>query len=459
MFDADTPEDRQAREMLEAERKAALFDHALAEAREVPKQADKLKRLEASLETLSKASERPVQVTLAPPAKAKADKSYQQRLSPTRQLALAAAAAMLSHKMQQPTDSLLRKLLPGDRFKDMRQRIDSIHYKAAVAPASTTQVGWAAEIVRSTTNAFWDDLKEQSVLAQLRKLGTNLDFDGANSLTIPSRGPKSITSAWIEEGASIPVDSANFASQTLTRSKKGVIVACSNELLRTSNPAILPLLEGYIKDDLATALDGDLMDDTAAIPGVRPASILNGAPTQAATGTDLAAIVADIRWLRSQLTNVVRKPLLIMHDDRKLGLESLLDTNDRFPFRKELQELGAVLGYPVLSSPYVPATTVAMVDASAFTMGADPILIDTSSAVTLVMTSAAVPAPWMGDAATSPSVTGPDSVHVSDAAGTIPPSEVRSMLQTDSVALRMVAPVSWGMRSTGKVSYLSGVSW
>ena len=38
-------------------------------------------------------------------------------------------------------------------------------------------------------------------------------------------------------------------------------------------------------------------------------------------------------------------------------------------------------------------------------------------------------------------------------------SPVRSMFQTHSRALRLVMPISWGMRATGLVQYVEDVQW
>ena len=36
---------------------------------------------------------------------------------------------------------------------------------------------------------------------------------------------------------------------------------------------------------------------------------------------------------------------------------------------------------------------------------------------------------------------------------------VRSMFQTDSIALRMIMPMNWAMRRTGLVAWVTGVTW
>ncbi len=410
------------------------------------------------LEAVEAALARPFVLKQPEPPK---KKELQQKIGATRMLSVALAAEATRHcnsaDRHRDMPDIIEQYLPGKTYAQSRERAFHMHYKSSVVPASTTAAGWAAELVNSTVQSFWDDQKETSVLAQLRSMSLPLYFQGANSVTIPSRGPKAINSAWVEERASIPVDEANFASRTLWRTKRAVIVAVTRDLVQVSNPAVLPLLDGYIRDDLTAQLDADLISTNAPVAGVSPAGILTGAPTQASTGMGFADIVADIRWLRGQLTNVIRRPVLVCSDKMRLYLESMLDTSgDNFPFRAELQERGTVLGYRVLSSPYVDDTLLVMLDAFNFTSAADPVAIDASATATLVLTDSADPDPHMG--AGDGTVTEPTSTHISDAAATVPPSDVRSLFQTNSVALRMIAPISWGMRSEGKVAYITGVA-
>ncbi len=423
--------------------------------KELPAIKAKLEKLEAKQPVLRATLEQPK----AQP------KSYQKPIGASRMLSLAAAAQMVKTANRgSRIDAIMGQLLPGTEYREARKSAAALLVKSATDPATTTAAGWAAELVQSEVRQFWDDQKETSVIAQLTARGLLLNYQGANSITVPTRGPKSIVAAWVAEKASIPVDHASFGAQTIFRTKKAVITAATNDLISTTNPSFLPLVEGYIRDDLAASFDAELISTTAAVVGVSPAGLLVGAPNQASAGGTLANIVTDIKYLRSQLKNVVRDPVLIMSTDNRLALECLLDTSgDNFPFRDELQRSGTVLGYPVLSSPYVNDSIVAMIDASNYTLVSDPVLVDASSAATIVMTGAVNPAPIMGDGGTPPTVNDEDmtgtSVHISDAAGTTPPSEVRSMFQTDSVALRLVAPTSWAMMLSNKAAYVTGVSW
>ncbi len=88
-------------------------------------------------------------------------------------------------------------------------------------------------------------------------------------------------------------------------------------------------------------------------------------------------------------------------------------------------------------------------------MLADPIEVLASSTATIVMTDAATLTPNMGDG-TGTYVDGTNSTHVSDASTTLPPSPVRGMFQTDSTALRLVSPMTWGLVAD-QCAYLTNV--
>ena len=56
-------------------------------------------------------------------------------------------------------------------------------------------------------------------------------------------------------------------------------------------------------------------------------------------------------------------------------------------------------------------------------------------------------------------------VHMEDTSpaeigsGGVVAAPTRSLFQTNSVGLRMITPVSWGLRAPGAVAWMSGVNW
>ncbi|RBW56807.1 phage major capsid protein [Phaeobacter gallaeciensis] len=429
MFDDDTAEDRKARVMLDTERKAAAFDYAMEQARTFPQQANKLGKLEASMEALTKAMTRPVAVTatITPEKKAK-HLGYD--LTGLKLVAARFAVAAIHHQGGSKSHVEIARDLFGQRKTHERAA-----QKAATSPASTTAPGFATELVRQDVRAFINDMSDTSVFAQLAKRGTLTLFNGADSLTWPRRHEANrgtMKPQWIEENAKIPVLKANLTSALLQRFKLAAITTCSNELLKVSNPDILPLLEGLIRQDMSEALDGYLLDPAlGGVVGVQPPSVTNGAPSQASAGNDLTSIVADFRWLLQQASNLrMVDPVVLMHSDRATGLQMVQGTADSFPLRAEVAA-GSLFGLPILTSPYAPSDMATIVDASVLKIAADEIEVDAANAVTLEMSD--------------------------DPENDVAP-KTRSMFQTDATALRLIAPMSWALVAP-RIAYLSGVAW
>jgi hypothetical protein len=89
-----------------------------------------------------------------------------------------------------------------------------------------------------------------------------------------------------------------FELPTLQFSKISTIVLLDDELVRMSTPAA----EIVVRDELLSAIvqfeDQQFIDSTVtASAGVHPASITNGAPSVASTGSTVAEIVADVKTM------------------------------------------------------------------------------------------------------------------------------------------------------------------
>lgn len=331
--------------------------------------------------------------------------------------------------------------------------------KAATTPANTTTVGWAAELVDTALVGFISELKAVSVYGGLAAAGTAIPFGSSNAITVPRRTASGqVPGAFVGENASIPVKQGHFSSSTFNRYKAAVITAFSKELERVSNPQIEGLLRDAIMTDTGLMLDSVLLDPAAsAVANIRPASPWFGASTQASAGDTLANILTDLRFLLDTLSavNAGRNPYFVMNPARLTGLSMLTNTNGSFVFRDEIAQ-GRLMGVPLIVSTTCPAAQVYIIDAADFGTAFGNPEFDVSEQATLVMADDDGVAPTMADT-NAVSVAG--SLNVSDAAGTTPPTVVRSMFQTWELALRMVMPVSWGMMRTGVVAYLTAVSW
>jgi hypothetical protein len=141
--------------------------------------------------------------------------------------------------------------------------------------------------------------------------------------------------------------------------------------------------------------------------------------------------------------NSVRSPVWIMNPLQALSITLTQSTAGVgvFPFKEDIQA-GQLLGYPVITSPTVPATMVILVDAADFvSLAGDDPRFELSDQATLHMED------------TTPLAIGTPGAPATVAA------PVRSMFQTDAIALRMIMPMNWAMRRAGLVSWVTGVTW
>ncbi len=173
-----------------------------------------------------------------------------------------------------------------DRYRD--HEATQIVVRAAVAGATTTQSGWAAELVETAMGAFMESLRPVSVFPRLASLGTSLSFGpGRAAIKLPSRAASpSISGSFVAEGAPIPVRRLGLTSVTLYPHKMGVISVFSREIARLSNPAIEGLLRQEIQADTALTLDTLLLDATAG-----SAKLLGLAPLAAGGAESLSGRV------------------------------------------------------------------------------------------------------------------------------------------------------------------------
>lgn len=318
--------------------------------------------------------------------------------------------------------------------------------KAASAPATTTTTGWAAELVQTAVLDFMDALLPMSVYPKLRDAGGRFTFGRNGIVSIPSRNVgTSVAGSFVAQGSPIPVRQGAFNSTTLTPKKMAVITTFTREIAEHSTPAIEGVLRQAIQEDTSIAIDTILMDATAANT-TRPAGLRNGvAGITATSGGGFAALVGDLKALVGALITSsggnLRSPMFIMNPVQALSISMTQNAGGDFPFAAGI-ERGTIQGYPVIFSATVTAGTVFLVDAADFfsATGDEP-RFDVSDQATLHMEDSA-PA-QIGTAGTPNVVAAP----------------VRSLWQTDTLALRAIYDLNWSMRRTGSVAYTTSVTW
>lgn len=313
--------------------------------------------------------------------------------------------------------------------------------RTATAPAMTSVAGWAAELVGETTDAFVDLLRPGSIFFSLGMMQFTF---GRGKLRIPSRASGDLAGSFVGEGAPIPVKQLALASVLMQPYKLGVISTFTRELDMLSDPAVEPLFRNIMTEDTRETIDVLFMDDTAAVPNVRPAGLqsLAGLNTVASSGTTLANIITDMKAAMQAMADNRMGTRLVWIIPMAQLVSLSLQTNaaGNFMFRDEMAN-GTIMGIPFLSNVLVPAETVFLVDAAELMAAYSTTpMIDASEQATLHMDNAPAPISTVGT---------PNAVA----------APVRSLWQTASWALRLLWDLTWNQRRPNAVFTITGVQW
>lgn len=243
--------------------------------------------------------------------------------------------------------------------------------KAAVAAGTTSDSAWAGPLVqyRDMVEDFVEFLRPMTIIGKLplRRAPFNI------------RIPRQLTGGsafWTGEGQAKPVTSLTFDNITMKWFKLATIAVITQELARFSSPAA----EGLVRDALAKAIayqaDLDFIDpDNAGTTDVKPASILNGVTPIHASGTNEAALNADIASVFLPFINANMSPetgYWLMTPAQALKISLMKNTLGQRAFPGVGLNGGEFNGMPLITSQ-------ALNDAEGSTGGAPIVLIDAAS--------------------------------------------------------------------------------
>jgi hypothetical protein len=211
-----------------------------------------------------------------------------------------------------------------------------------------------------------------------------------------------------------------------------------------SNPAIEAIIRQGLQDDTQQSLDAYLIDGTAS-SSIRPAGLLNSVVpiTAASTGTALEKMVADLKALVQAMvaTGGGQDPVILLNPAQAFALGFAQTTTGEFLFASVV-EAGQKFNCSFIVSQNVPVGTVVAVDAYEFaTATGDTPRLAISNEATL------------HEEDTAPLAIGTPGAPATVAA------PVRSLFQTDSIAIRLTLYVSWVMRRPGMVQWIATVGW
>lgn len=379
------------------------------------------------------------------------------RVQPEDIIVRAALVEFESHITHEPHDVVAQRRYPNspDVTEVARMLTGGFITRAAQPPAMTTVAGWAQELVRDGYAAFMESLAPESVVPRVPM--TRHDFSGFNRIVIPARAntyptAPNLAGAFRAEGAPIRVGRTTTTSKILTPKSMGVIGTFTRELLRRSTPNIETAIRQWMLEDTAIALDTIFLDAVAGT-AIRPAGIQNGiAPgdTGASSGNTGQDITNDLTARLKALAGhgMGRRPVWVMNTGNAWALSMSKTPTGEPQFPDFANATGTVAGIPVIASTTVPADVIFLIDASELSFAGGAPLFEASDVATVHEDDGAPNADGVTGASVKPIV---------DAG--VPASPVRSMYQTNSVALKATWEVDWVVMRPGAVQTITGVAW
>lgn len=412
---------------------AIVADELSTRIEDKQKNVDALKRAEAAL-AVKTAVPSVTTETSIPASAARRPMGASQKGNGDLIVRAAIVNGIASHMHQDPID-VMERLYGQDEGVAMV-------VKAAVAPATTTASGWAAELVNTAMSDFLESLRPESVYPSLSEAGGGRLTFGPNSgaIKVPARSSlPSIGGSFIGEAQPIPVRRLALTSVTLSPKKMGVITTFTREMAKYSIVALEPMLRQEIIFDTAITLDSVLLGDIAGTADA-PAGLLNGATAITPTaGGGATAILGDIKKLRAPFdgANAGSGLMLMMNPSQAESLNLTPGADGKLDWAS-----GILSRYRVVTSTAIPLGRVIMVRAADFASATGDIPeFELSNDATVHMEDSTPLA--ISSAGEPPVVAAP----------------VRSFFQTGVSGLRMIMDVSWVMRRPGMVQFINGVTW
>jgi HK97 family phage major capsid protein/HK97 family phage prohead protease len=314
------------------------------------------------------------------------------------------------------------------RWNDSTPEV-ALALKAAVNAGTTTDATWAKPLVNpSISGDFLPLLRAATILGKIPGLRT-VPFN----VSIPAQTAGG-TYGWVGELKPKPVTAAAFATETLGFSKVAAIIVLSQELVRFSNPSAEAVVRDEMVKGIAAFLDGQFINPAvAAVAGVSPASITNGAPTAAATANPWADLLGLINHFATN--NIPVDGLtFIMSPANALALSFRMNSDGSPQFPGVTVGGGTWKGLTFITSNTATTNVVALQPHYILYADDGGVTIDASTEASLQMDGA------------------PDAPVTAT-------TVFASMFQMNAVALRAERFANWKRVGTNTVKYLTATAW
>lgn len=339
----------------------------------------------------------------------------------TTTLVRAAAAYLIANTRRSSAAAEATSLWPDDRDLHLLM-------KAVAEPATTTDANWASVLAQSALADFILSLGPASAGAALLSRGLSLQFDRNHAIVVPGCVASGGNTSFVRQGLPIPVRQLSFDGAVLSPRKFATLCVLSREIASHSTSIIEKLTRAVLSESVSLALDAALFDDA---PGddTRPPGLRNGIAPQISSvlADPLQAMLADIKTLAVAVGPVAGNGAIIL-------VANLAQA-------ASLRSWPQRIGYEVMASSGVAVGDLIAVAPNAVTSAIDPL-----------------PNFSIAKSATLHTETAPTTLSAVATPNTVA-APVRSLWQTDTVGLRLIMDVAWGLRSTSGLAWLNGVNW
>jgi hypothetical protein len=332
------------------------------------------------------------------------------------------ASARTELEVGQDPTRIVRALWPSDDATPMVLR-------AATSPASTSAAGWAAELAQTAVADFVTSLGPQSAGGELLRRATMLTFGSNASIFVPNLTATASNIPFVQQGQPVPIRELLLDGPTLEPKKFGVGIALSREVAEASTPNAERLVRTALSESVGLALDNALFDAVAA-SDTRPAGLRAGISATAATaGGDTEAMIADLVALATAVAP-------------RAGSQIAFVASPEDAVRIALRSPVGAFPYPVLASAGLPSGTVMAIAVNSLVGAVDSVPRFTVSREAVYHSENTTPLA-IATAGTPNVVAAP----------------VRSLFQTDCIAIKLVMDLAWGLRAAGSVAWVENVTW
>ena len=239
------------------------------------------------------------------------------------------------------------------QWKDIERGLVGLCMKAAVPAADSTTSGWASEIAyaQNLEAEFIEYLRPRTIIGQIdswRRVPFNMRVGSLTS---------GLTGYWVGQGLPIKVSKGTTSSTSLGITKVAGLSAFDDEIMRLSSPSIDTLVRDQLTEACTAIIDTSLIDpNQGGSTNVQPASLTYGVTPTTATGTNYAALSADIQSMLDTILDVDVDPrgaVLVMPPQRALALSMMVTSLGVRQFTDISMEGGSIFGMRVVVSRYV----------------------------------------------------------------------------------------------------------